>query len=147
MQVEAAGDAERKVYSVGGFNRGIASYLQRVPTVWVEGEVTELRRHDRWASVFFTLKDPAEGATLPASMPRGRFDALQLDLVDGERVHVMGRPELFEQRGDFRFRALSIERFGLGALSPRSTLARGYAIVRARARATSARGRAAPRAR
>jgi exodeoxyribonuclease VII large subunit len=30
-------------------------------------------------------------------------------------VHVYGRPELFEQRGDFRLRALTIERFGLGA--------------------------------
>jgi exodeoxyribonuclease VII large subunit len=47
-------------------------------------------------------------------MARSRFDALRLDLVDGERVHVFGRPELFEARGDFRMRALSIERFGLG---------------------------------
>src|SRR5688572_31972513 len=47
-------------------------------------------------------------------MLRGRFDALRLDLADGERVHVLGRPELFEARGDFRLRALSIERFGLG---------------------------------
>jgi exodeoxyribonuclease VII large subunit len=115
MKVEAAEHGDRKVYSVAGFNRGVAGWLARLPTVWVEGEVTELRRHERWASVFFTLKDPAEGATLPASMPRARFDALRLDLADGERVHVFGRPELYEQRGDFRFRALSIERFGLGA--------------------------------
>src|SRR5437773_5300931 len=47
-------------------------------------------------------------------MPRGQFDALRLDLANGERVHVYGRPELFEARGDFRLRALSIERFGLG---------------------------------
>ena len=47
-------------------------------------------------------------------MPRGQFDALRLDLVNGERVHVFGRPELFAARGDFRLRALSIERFGLG---------------------------------
>ena len=47
-------------------------------------------------------------------MPRGQFDALRLDLVNGERIHVFGRPELFEARGDFRLRALSIERFGLG---------------------------------
>jgi exodeoxyribonuclease VII large subunit len=47
-------------------------------------------------------------------MPRGQFDGLRLELTDGERVHVYGRPELFEQRGDFRLRALSIERFGLG---------------------------------
>jgi exodeoxyribonuclease VII large subunit len=48
------------------------------------------------------------------TIARGRFDALRLDLADGERVHVFGRPELFEARGDFRLRALSIERFGLG---------------------------------
>src|ERR671925_137304 len=91
-----------------------AVWLVRLPTVWVEGEVTELRRQQRWASVFFTLKDPGDGACLGVSMPRAQFDALRLDLVDGERVHVYGRPELFEARGDFRLRALSVERFGLG---------------------------------
>ena len=35
--------------------------------------------------------------------------------LDGERVHVYGRPELYEQRGDFHLRALTIERYGLGA--------------------------------
>ena len=35
-------------------------------------------------------------------------------IVNGERVHVYGRPELFEARGEFRLRALSVERFGLG---------------------------------
>ena len=48
-------------------------------------------------------------------MPRGKFDALRLELADGERVHVFGRPELYELRGDFRLRALTIERFGVGA--------------------------------
>ena len=48
-------------------------------------------------------------------MARGRFDALRLDLADGERVHVFGRPELYEQRGEFKLRALTIERFGVGA--------------------------------
>jgi exodeoxyribonuclease VII large subunit len=105
---------DRKVYTVAAFNRGVAEWLARLPTLWVEGEVTELRRHAGWQSVFFTLKDPSDGACLPVTMPRGRFEALRLDLVDGERVHVFGRPELYEARGDFRLRALSIERFGLG---------------------------------
>src|SRR6187551_2304280 len=109
MEVEG-----RKVYTVRAFNRGVAEWLTRLPTIWVEGEVTELRRQDRWQSVFLTLKDPDEGACLAVTMPRGQFDALRLDLANGERVHVFGRPELFEARGDFRMRALSIERFGLG---------------------------------
>ena len=113
-KVEAIQYGDRKVYAVAAFNRGVAEWLQRLPTVWVEGEVTELRRNARWQSVFFTLKDPNDGACLGVTIARGRFDALRLDLVDGERVHVFGRPELFEARGDFRMRALSIERFGLG---------------------------------
>jgi exodeoxyribonuclease VII large subunit len=106
---------DRTVYSVAAFNKGVAQWLGRLPTVWVEGEITELRRHDRWASVFFTLKDPSDGSCIGVQMPRGQFDGLRLELADGERVHVYGRPELFEQRGDFRLRALTIERFGVGA--------------------------------
>jgi exodeoxyribonuclease VII large subunit len=113
-RVEAIQYGDRKVYSVGSFNQGVAEWLQRLPTVWVEGEVTELRRNPRWQSVFFTLKDPNDGACLGVTIGRARFDALRLDLVDGERVHVFGRPDLFEARGDFRLRALSLERFGLG---------------------------------
>jgi exodeoxyribonuclease VII large subunit len=114
VKVEAQQYGDRKVYTVSAFNRGVAAWLTRLPTVWVEGEVTELRRQTRWQTVYFTLKDPNDGASLPASMPRGQFDALRLELGNGEQVHVYGRPELFEARGDFRFRALSIERFGLG---------------------------------
>ena len=114
MKIAPIEYGDRKVYTVAAFNRGVADWLARLPTLWVEGEVTELRRHTGWQSVFFTLKDPSGGACLPVTMPRGRFEALRLDLADGERVHVFGRPELYEARGDFRLRALSIERFGLG---------------------------------
>jgi exodeoxyribonuclease VII large subunit len=114
VKVEATAYGDRKVFSVAAFNRGIATWLQRLPTVWVEGEVTELKRHPRWQSVFFTLKDPADGACLGVSMPRGQFDGLRLELADGDRVHAYGRPELYAARGEFRLRALSLERFGLG---------------------------------
>jgi exodeoxyribonuclease VII large subunit len=114
-KVEALPYDDRTVYSVAAFNRGVGQWLSRLPTVWVEGEVTELRRHERWATVFFTLKDPADGSCVGVAMARGRFDALRLDLSDGERVHVFGRPELYEQRGEFKLRALTIERYGAGA--------------------------------
>jgi exodeoxyribonuclease VII large subunit len=114
-KVEALPYDDRTVYSVAAFNRGVGQWLSRLPSVWVEGEVTELRRHERWATVFFTLRDPADGSSVGVAMARGRFDALRLDLSDGERVHVFGRPELYEQRGEFKLRALTIERFGAGA--------------------------------
>ncbi len=48
-------------------------------------------------------------------MPRGQFDALELGLAEGERVHVFGRAELYAERGALRLKVLTIERFGLGA--------------------------------
>ena len=105
---------DRKVFTIASFNRGVSLWLRRLPDVWVEGELVELRRNPAWGSVFFTLKDPQSGATLAASMQRGGFDALGLELAEGEKVHVQGRAELYEQKGELGFRATTIERFGLG---------------------------------
>ena len=116
MRPEPLVYGDRKVYTVAAFNRGVASWVARLPTLWIEGEVTELRRQEGWQSVFFTLKDPGDGACLGVSMPRAGFDALRLDVADGDRVHVFGRPELYEARGVFRLRALTIEPIGLGAV-------------------------------
>ena len=62
MKVEATEVDGRRIFSVRAFNQGIGSWLERLPSVWVEGEVTELRRQERWATVFLTLKDPESGA-------------------------------------------------------------------------------------
>lgn len=115
VKVEPTLYGDRKVYSVSAFNSGVATWLRRLPSLWVEGEVTELRRQASWQSVFFTLKDLEDGSCLPVTMPRSTFDALGLALTDGDRVHAFGRPELYEARGVFQLRALSLEPLGLGA--------------------------------
>jgi exodeoxyribonuclease VII large subunit len=119
VKIEPILYGDRKVYAVSAFNRGVASWLARLPTVWVEGEVTELRRQAGWQSVFFTLKDLEDGSCLAVTMPRGGFDALRLELADGDRVHVYGRPELYGARGVFQLRALTLEPLGLGAVLAR----------------------------
>jgi exodeoxyribonuclease VII large subunit len=119
VKIEPILYGDRKVYAVSAFNRGVASWLARLPTVWVEGEVTELRRQAGWQSVFFTLKDLENGSCLAVTMPRGGFDALRLELADGDRVHVYGRPELYGARGVFQLRALTLEPLGLGAVLAR----------------------------
>lgn len=105
---------DRKVFTVSSFNRGVALQLAKLPALWVEGEVTELRRNEAWASVFVTLKDPETGATLAVSIPRRNYDRLELELTEGETVHVAGRAEVYEQKGVLGFRATTIERVGVG---------------------------------
>jgi exodeoxyribonuclease VII large subunit len=113
-KVEAILYGDRKVFTVSSFNRGIADYLGKLPAVWVEGEVTELRRNDAWATVFLTLKDPKTGATLNVTIGRRAFDRLELALEEGETIHVAGRAELYELKGELGLRATTIERIGLG---------------------------------
>ena len=114
MKVEAITYGDRRVFPVSAFNRGLAWYVARLPVVWVEGEVTELRRRDAWANVFFTLKDTATGASLPVTMNRRLFDRLELQLQEGERVHVEGKPDVMQARATLSLRASTVERFGLG---------------------------------
>ena len=106
--------ADRKVYPVAAFNRRLATYLARVRDVWVEGEVSELRRSPAWATVFLTLKDSQTGACLPATMPRRRFDLLEPAPEEGERVQANGALQLYEARGELSFRIAAIERVGVG---------------------------------
>ena len=114
MKVEPLLYGDRRVYTVAAFNRGVSRYIGRIPAIWVEGEVTELRRNDAWATVFLTLRDPATGATLKATIPRRAFDRLELDLEEGETVHAQGRAEVWEARGELALRVTTIERLGLG---------------------------------
>jgi len=105
---------DRKVYTVSAFNRGVARFLGRLPVVWVEGEIQELRRNAAWATVFLTLKDPKTGATLKVTIARTTFDRLELGLAEGETVHAAGRAELYELKGELGLRASTLERMGLG---------------------------------
>ena len=107
---------DRSVYSVAGFNLGVGGWLQRLPEVWVEGEVAELKQHQRWAFAYLTLKDPGDGSSLGALISRARLEAVQPPLRPGDRVHALGRAEMYPKRGELRFRISAIEQFGLGLL-------------------------------
>lgn len=109
-------EGERQVYSVAGFNQGIGWYLRKLPAVWVEGELAELRRNASWGQVYLTLKDPEGGQTLQATMTRTRFDRLEPAPTAGERVQVLGRAEIWSRSGELRLAVLELERFGLGQL-------------------------------
>jgi len=112
--VHEASAAERKVYTVAEFNRRLATYVGRVRDVWVEGEISELRRSSAWATVFLTLKDGRTGACLAATMPRRRFDLIEPALGEGERVQANGSLSLYEARGEVSLRLAALERVGTG---------------------------------
>src|SRR3954463_6332250 len=121
----------RQVYSVAGFNHGVGGWLQRLPEVWVDGEVAEMKQQSGWTYAYLTLKDPGEGASLQALVPRYRLEAIRPPLRPGDPGHGGGGAGLFgkrggarawggggaqlcARRGELRLRVSAIEPFGLG---------------------------------
>jgi exodeoxyribonuclease VII large subunit len=110
---------ERRVWSVTGFTLGVRSRVVDIPTLWIEGEISELRvprPGQRYSTTFFTLKDPNNGFMLSCTIPRARFEALGLNLRDGDLVQVFGRPDIYTARGTFQLKAQSIEHAGRGLI-------------------------------
>ena len=85
---------ERRIYSVAKVNRGLARRVDELPAIWVRGDLSELGRNERWATVFMTLEDPDEGATLRATMPRWLFDRMNAPVRGRRTCIVHGRPSL-----------------------------------------------------
>lgn len=110
---------ERKVWSVTGFVLGVRSRIVDIPTLWVEGEISELkvpRPGQKLSTVFFTLKDPNNGFMVSCTMPKSRYEALKLNLGDGDLVQCFGRPDIYAARGTFQLRVQSMEHAGRGLI-------------------------------
>ncbi|MFU8814237.1 MAG: exodeoxyribonuclease VII large subunit [Pseudomonadales bacterium] len=109
-----AQSATRPVLSVSALAREARLLIEdRFHLVWVEGEISNLRRPSsgHW---YFTLKDDA--AQLRCAMFAGRNRALRFSPRDGAQVMIRGRVSLYEARGDFQIVADHMEPAGEGAL-------------------------------
>ncbi|HET6603199.1 MAG TPA: exodeoxyribonuclease VII large subunit [Xanthomonadaceae bacterium] len=83
------------------------------PSVWVEGEISNLAR-PRSGHLYFTLKD--ERAQVRCALFRGRSTRLRFQPADGMQVLVRGRLTLYEPRGDYQLVLEHMEEAGEGAL-------------------------------
>lgn len=81
--------------------------------VWVEGEISNFRRHSsgHW---YFTLKD--EGAYLRAASFRMQNRLIRFTPQDGLLVRARGRLSVYEARGEYQILVDYLEPAGAGAL-------------------------------
>ncbi|MFH1033621.1 MAG: exodeoxyribonuclease VII large subunit [Pseudomonadota bacterium] len=87
---------------------------ERFDFVWVEGEVTGLRRPGS-GHVYFALKD--QEAQLRAVLFRHQAALMRFALEDGQRVLCQGRLSLYPARGEVQLVVDSLEPRGAGALA------------------------------
>ena len=104
----------RKVYGVAELNRKAKGLLEnQLGTVWVEGQITGLRRQSS-GHIYFGIKD--EKGQLGCALFRGT-DAENRSLIeDGTQVLMQGDVTLFEARGQYQLIIRKVEPLGQGAL-------------------------------
>ncbi len=103
-----------EILTPSSLNRMVRQLLDEVmPTVWVEGELSNVARPAS-GHVYFSLKDSA--AQLRCAMFRNRSAALAFRPADGLHVRVQGRVGLYEPRGDYQLIVERMEEAGEGAL-------------------------------
>ncbi|WP_228373760.1 exodeoxyribonuclease VII large subunit [Demequina maris] len=95
----------------------IGDFVSRLPAVWVEGQVLNVKR---WRHlVFLTLRDTDENMSLSATLPAREADALGVDLVDGTRVVIHAKPEWWTRSGSLQLAGREVRQVGLGDLLAR----------------------------
>lgn len=108
--------AERP-WPVRHLTQRVREYVDRMPPVWVEGQVLNLKR---WKHlVFLTLRDAEEDASMSATLPWATVEALAEPLLDGSRVVVFAKPTWWVKSGTLQLDGREVRPVGQGELLAR----------------------------
>ncbi len=106
-----------KVYGVSELTKTIKALLEEsFPSVWVEGELSNLRTPSS-GHIYFSLKD--EHSQIRCVMFRSHALALVVDLANGIKLQVWGNIGVYERDGTYQLYAQEVKPAGLGELAIR----------------------------
>ena len=104
----------RKVLSVSELTQTVRALLEKqIGTIWVSGEITNLRARSS-GHIYFTLKDA--GAQLNCVLFSREKISQRALLADGQRVLLQGDLTVYEARGQYQLIVRAVELQGVGAL-------------------------------
>ncbi|RPI02453.1 MAG: exodeoxyribonuclease VII large subunit [Calditrichaeota bacterium] len=108
------GPSRSDIFTVSAITLEIKELLEtQLPTVWVEGEISNFSRHSS-GHLYFSLKD--ESAQLACVMWRMRAGALFFLPRDGLRVRALGSIRVYEKRGTYQLDIARLIPAGFGEL-------------------------------
>jgi len=105
---------EKRIYTVSTLTREIKEVLETsFPRLWVEGEVSNYKRHSS-GHLYFTLKD--ENAQIRCAMWRFKADELRFRLEDGLKVLLEADIQVYEKSGTYQLVVQQLQPAGIGEL-------------------------------
>ncbi|MCK4519062.1 MAG: exodeoxyribonuclease VII large subunit [Candidatus Omnitrophica bacterium] len=106
---------DAKVYTVSEINRRINDVLtDSFMSVWVEGEVSNYKKHPVSGHTYLTLKD--EKAQLSSVIFKSAGDRVKFEIKDGLKVLCFGKIGVYQVQGKYQLYIEKVEPQGYGAL-------------------------------
>ncbi len=97
----------------------VAGWIDRLGTVWVEGQLAQITMRPDAKTVFMVLRDPAADMSLTVTCSRDLVANAPVKLAEGTQVVVCGKPSFYTGRGTFSLRLSEIRAVGVGELLAR----------------------------
>ncbi|MGV0604601.1 exodeoxyribonuclease VII large subunit [Mycolicibacterium sp. XJ1904] len=113
------GQSPENPFPVRSVSMKIKDWIERLGTVWVEGQVAQLSTRPNSSTAYITLRDPSVDMSLSITCPRELVLNAPVKLTEGTRVVMLGRPNFFVGRGSFSLRVNQIRAVGVGELLAR----------------------------
>ncbi|MBI3692493.1 MAG: exodeoxyribonuclease VII large subunit, partial [Mycolicibacterium aromaticivorans] len=102
----AQSNSAENPYPVRAVAIRVAGWIDKLGTVWVEGQLTQI--NVRSSTAYMVLRDPAANMSLDVSCSRDLMLAAPVKLTEGTQVVVCGKPSFYTVRGSFSLRVSDI---------------------------------------
>ncbi|MCW2857045.1 MAG: Exodeoxyribonuclease large subunit [Marmoricola sp.] len=97
----------------------ITGWVDRLGSVWVEGQVVQLNRPANSNTNFLTLRDKLADVSVQLTCPRAVVDSLPTPLVNGAQVVAHAKPSVYPNRGSLSLQVRELRLVGEGELLAR----------------------------
>lgn len=113
MSVENSSESPASVRVIA---ERLADYIERLGSIWVEGQVAMFKPRPGASFQYFTLRDLSADMSLTVMVPTGKLNALNPPLEPGQRVVIFAKPNFWTRNGSMTMRATQVQAVGLGDL-------------------------------
>lgn len=117
--VNQAANTPDTAWSVSQVNDQIKGWVERLGTIWVEGQLTQINVKRTWKLSYLTLRDVEKEMSVQLTCSTQLLQSVDNPLKEGDRVVVRGKPAFYARRGNFSLWTSEIRHVGIGELLAR----------------------------
>jgi exodeoxyribonuclease VII large subunit len=108
--------SEQSPASVRVISQLLTDYINRLSSIWIEGQVAQYRVRPGASVQFLTLRDTDAQFSLKVMVNSALIGAMDPPLAEGQRIIIYGRCDFWAKQGSLQIVAREIRAVGLGEL-------------------------------